>query len=78
MLHGSAKFWFINGKLAAHENFRKNSSHLEQKYFDEQGNLIRIKEYYNGRRIREKVINQNTNKWDERFFNPSYQFNLFE
>jgi len=78
MLHGSAKFWFINGKLAAHENFRKNSSHLEQKYFDEQGNLIRIKECYNGRRIREKVINQNTNKWDERFFNPSYQFNLFE
>ena len=76
MLHGSAKIWFISGKLRTHENFRNNSSHLEQKYFDEQGNLIRIKEYYNGRRILEKVFNQNTNKWDERVFDPLYQFNL--
>ena len=76
MLHGSAKFWFINGKLRTHENFRNNSSHLEQKYFDEQGNLIRIKEYYNGRRILEKVFYQNTKKWDERVFDPSYQFSL--
>tara|TARA_Y100001978_G_C23484745_1_gene333353 strand:+ start:149 stop:562 length:414 start_codon:yes stop_codon:yes gene_type:complete len=78
MLHGSAKIWLINGKLRTHENFRNNSSHLEQKYFDEQGNLIRIKEYFNGRIIRIKVLNQNTNKWEERFLNPSYQFNLFE
>lgn len=68
MLHGSAKYWFINGNLSCFENYRNNSSHLEQKYFDEQGNLIRIKEYDNGRRTLQKVLNQNTNKWDERIF----------
>ena len=78
MMHGSAKIWFINGNLRTEENFRNNNPHLTQKYYDEKGNLIRIKDYYDGCRIRQQVLNQNTNKWEERVFTLSYQFNLFE
>ena len=78
MYHGTARAWLINGNLRTDENFRNNTSHLIQRYYDEKGNLIRIKEYYDGCRIRQQVLNQNTNKWEERVFCDSYQFNLFE
>ena len=78
MKHGSHKRWLINGNLRTDENFRNNTSHLTQRFYDEKGNLIRIKEYYEGCRIRQQVLNQNTNKWEERVFCDSYQFNLFE
>ena len=76
MNHGTHKRWLINGNLRTHENFKNNLPHLEQKYFDENGKIIRIKEYFEVHNIRFRTLNQNTNNWEERVFNPAYQFSL--
>lgn len=78
MFHGASKGWMKNGKLRYHENWRNHLPHLKQFYYDEEGNLIQIKELYNGCNIQFRTFNKNTNNWDKRVFCDSYQFNLFD